>query len=321
MSTAPRSARGLAIGGALVLSIATAAGPAAPADAKITCNSKSHGGGAWYQGKTASNVYDTRFSAGPAVPGLRNYVPQGIATWHNWDAAGHDLLVVSSYRDGGGTARLFGIDAATGKHVGTVAIAPTHAGGIAITNGWAFVQGKDSGSKHYVRKYELSQLRGAMKGKDTPYIKQIGKARQVYGSAFLSSYGDNLYAGRFNDKGRGRMYRYKVTGTGALKTQKGAYEVPTKTQGLLVTNNHFIYSTSLGNDNRSNIYVVAGGARDIDIASTKCFRAPSMAEGIAEDGGTAYLLYESGSRKYIQKAPRNVIPNLHKAKVADIVSF
>lgn len=128
MSTAPRSARGLAIGGALVLGIATAAGPAALADAKITCNSKSHGGGAWYQGKTASNVYDTTFSAGPAVPGLREYVPQGIAAWHNWDAAGHDLLVVSSYRDGSGTARLFGIDAATGKHVGTVAIAPTHAG-------------------------------------------------------------------------------------------------------------------------------------------------------------------------------------------------
>src|SRR4051795_4185071 len=175
MSTAPPSVRGLAIGGALVLSIATAAGPAAPADAKITCNSTSHGGGAWYQGKTASNVYDTRFSAGPAVPGLRDDVPQGVAAWRDWDAAGHDLLVVSSYRDGGGKARLFGIDAGTGKHVGTVAIAPTHAGGIAITNGWAFVQGQDSGTKHYVRKYELSQLRSAMKAKGTPYLKQIGK--------------------------------------------------------------------------------------------------------------------------------------------------
>jgi hypothetical protein len=98
--------------------------------------------GAWYQGKTASNVYDTRFSAGPAVPGLRDYVPQGVATWHNWDAAGRDLLVISSYRDGGGRAGLFGIDAGTGKHVGTVAIAPTHAGGIAITKGWAFVQAR-----------------------------------------------------------------------------------------------------------------------------------------------------------------------------------
>jgi hypothetical protein len=321
MSTAPRRARGIAIGGALVLGIATAGGPAAPADAKITCNSKSHGGGAWYQGKTASNVYDTRFSAGPAVPGLRDYVPQGIATWHGWAAAGRDLLVVSSYRDGGGRARLFGIDAGTGRHVGTVAIAPTHAGGIAITKGWAFVQGKDSGRKHYVRKYKLTQLRRAMKAKGIPYLKQIGKARRVYGSAFLASYGDNLYAGRFNDKGRGRMYRYKVTGTGALKTQKGAYEVPTKTQGLLVTKNRFIYSTSLGNDNRSNIYVVAGGARDIDVASTKCFRAPSMAEGITENGGIAYLVYESGSWKYIQKAPRNIIPNLHKAKVSNIVSF
>lgn len=313
--------RGVAIGGALVLGIATAAGPAAPAGAKITCNSKTHGGGAWYQGKSASNVYDTRFSAGPPVPGLRDYVPQAVAAWHNWDAAGHDLLVVSSYRDGGGKARLFGIDPATGKNVGTVAIAPTHAGGIAITNGWAFVQGQDSGAKHYVRKYELSQLRGKMQAKGTPYLEQIGKARQVYGSAFLASYGDNLYAGRFEDKGRGKMYRYKVAATGALATQKGAYEVPTKTQGLLVTQDHFIYSTSLGNDNRSNIYVVAGGARDIDIPSTKCFRAPSMAEGITQYGALAYLVYESGAQKYIKKAPRNIIPNLHKAKVADIVAF
>jgi hypothetical protein len=321
MNTDPRRARRLAIGGALVLGIATAAAPAAPAGAKITCNSTSHGGGAWYQGKTASNVYDTTFSAGPPVPGLRDYVPQAVATWHNWDAAGHDLLVVSSYRDGGGKARLFGINPATGKHVGTVAIAPTHAGGITITKGWAFVQGQDSGPKHYVRKYELSQLRGKMKATGTPYLKQIGKARQVYGSAFLASFGDNLYAGRFNDKGRDKMYRYTVSDTGALTTQKGTYEVPTKTQGLLVTNDHFIYNTSYGNDNRSTIYVVAGGARDIDVPSTKCFRAPSMAEGITEDGGIAYLVYESGAQKYIKKAPRNIIPNLHKAKVSAIVSF
>lgn len=46
-----------------------------------------------------------------------------------------------------------------------------------------------------------------------------------------------------------------------------------------------------------------------------------MAEGITADDATAYLVYESGSRKYIQKAPRNIIPNLHEAKVADIASF
>jgi hypothetical protein len=52
-----------------------------------------------------------------------------------------------------------------------------------------------------VRKYKLSQLRGAMKAKATPYLKQIGKARQVYGSAFLASYGDNLYAAASTTRG------------------------------------------------------------------------------------------------------------------------
>jgi hypothetical protein len=197
-----------------------------------------------------------------------------------------------------------------------VAIAPTHAGGITIAKGWAFVQGQDSGAKHYVRKYELSQLRGKMKAASTTYLKQIGKARQVYGSAFLASYGDNLYAGRFNDKGRDKMYRYKVTGTGALKTRKGAYEVPTKTQGLLVTQDRFVYSTSFGNDNRSNLYVVAGGARVINPSTARCFRAPSMAEGIAEYGGSAYLVFESGAAQYVSKHPRNRIDRLHKATIA-----
>ena len=83
------------------------------------------------------------------------------------------------------------------------------------------------------------------------------------------------------------MYSYKVAADGSLATQAGAYEVPKKTQGLLVTASRFIYSTSYGNDNRSNIYVVDGGARTISPSTAKCFRAPSMTEGITEYGGKA----------------------------------
>ena len=319
MSTVPRTARRVAIAGALALGIAATAAPGT-ATADITCTSKTHGGGAWYQGPAASNAYDNRFSAGPALPWLRTHVPQGVASWYNWDGA-RNLLVVSSYAAGGGKARLSGIDPATGKRLGTVAIAPTHAGGIAITKGWAFVQGTDNGSSHYIRKYRLSALRTKFKQAGVPDLKQTGKARKVYGSAFLSSYGDNLYAGSFNASGRGLMYRYKVADNGSLATQRGSYEVPKKTQGLLVTSNHFVYSTSYGNDNRSNIYVVDGGARDIDRPSTRCFRAPSMAEGITDYLGTAYLVYESGAQEYVQKAPRNIIPNFHKAPVSRITSF
>jgi hypothetical protein len=319
MSTVPHRARSVAIAGALALGIAATAVPG-PAAADIACTAKTHGGGAFYQGPAASNAYDTRFSAGPGLPWLQDYVPQGVASWYNWDGA-RNLLVVASYAAAGGKARLSGIDPSNGKRLGTVAIAATHAGGIAITKGWAFVQGQDDGNKHYIRKYRLSDLRAKFKQAGVPDLKQTGKARQVYGSAFLSSYGDNLYAGSFNDSGRGLMYRYKVAANGSLATQKGAYEVPTKTQGLLVTKDHFVYSTSYGNDNRSNIYVVDGGARDIDRPSTRCFRAPSMAEGITDYLGTAYLVYESGAQVYVNQSPRNIIPNFHKAAVSSITSF
>ena len=107
-----------------------------------------------------------------------------------------------------------------------MAVAPSHVGGIAITMGWAFVQGEGN----VIRKYRLSQLKNKMTAPGTPYLKQVGKARKVYGADFISSYGDNLYAGRFSQDGREKMYRYKVTADGSLATQAGAYEVPKKTR-------------------------------------------------------------------------------------------
>jgi hypothetical protein len=325
MNTLLRRTAIAAISAALVLGTTVGAAGAAEtdeaADKAIKCESKASGGdGPFYNGKSASYMYDRKFGQGPDVPGLDTHTPQGIASWKNWDGKGHDLMLVSSYR-GGADAHIIGIDPSSGKHVGTVAIAESHAGGIAVSNGWAFVQGRPSGKWGTVRKYKLSALRDAMAKGGVPYLKQEGKARNVYAASFLSSYGDSLYAGKFNDKGRGKMYRYKVNNDGSLVTEKEPYEVPTKTQGLMVTKDHFVFSTSLGNDKRSNIYVTANGARHIDTPATKCFRAPSMAEGIAEHDGTAFLVYESGSYKYMAKHPRNVIQTLHKSKITELTKF
>jgi len=298
---------------AVVCGTVTTANAAEHQAEAIACDASSSGKPAsFYDGDSASYAYDKRFSKGPAVPELGTHTPQGIATWYSWDG-GNDLLVISAYQDGK-NAYLIGIDAKTGKHIGTVAIAPTHAGGIAITMGWAFVQG----SGDTIRRYRLSELKAAMKQSGTPYLKQVGEARKVYAASFLTSYGNDLYSGKFSETGRERMYRYRVGADGSLTTQAGAYEVPAKTQGLMVTNSHFVYSTSYGNDNRSNVYVVDSGARDIDKASTRCYRAPSMSEGMTESGGYAYLVYESGSAQYLPKHPRNVIKNLHKGKITGL---
>jgi hypothetical protein len=293
----------------------TTAATAVSATRAISCDTRK-GSNPFYDGPSASKKYDSRFSNSAALPRLNRYTPQGIGTWWNWDGK-KDLLLVAAYRTGS-NSQVIGIDPATNKVVGDVSIAPTHAGGITTAYGWAFVQG----STHGIRKYKLSKLAAAMKKPGTPYVKATGSERKVYWASFLTSYGDSLFAGRFNPKGRGKMYRYKIKSTGTLTMMKGAWEIPTKTQGLLVTKRHFIYSTSAGNENLSNLYVVRRGQRDLDKAKLTCFRAPSMSEGITDFGGYAYLAFESGSYKYRHKKDtKNVISNLHRAKISSLTGM
>jgi hypothetical protein len=274
------------------------------------------GGSHFYDGPSASKWYDGKFSNSAALPKLGSYVPQGIGTWWNWSGS-KNLLLVSMYHTGK-QSLIVGIDPATNKVVGDVAIAETHAGGITTSMGWAFVQGSNNG----IRKYKLSTLAAAMKKAGTPYVKAVGSERKVYGASFLTSYGDSLFAGNFNDKGRDKMYEYKIKANGTLTTINKAWEIPTKTQGLLVTKSHFIFSTSLGRKNLSNLYVVRRGQPDLDKAKLSCFRAPSMAEGITEFGGRAYLVFESGSYPYrSDPLTKNVITHLHKAPISELTSL
>ncbi|MER5393250.1 hypothetical protein [Saccharopolyspora sp. NPDC002686] len=308
-----------ALSGALLLGTAATTTTAAVAgeDKAIACRSAASGQGAFYPGPSASKFYDKVFGQGPAVPGLDKTTPQGLAAWPGWDGEGKDLLLVTSYGKPGQDALIIGIDPHTGKHVGTVAIAESHVGGIAISKGWAFVQGRNSGSQHTIRKYKLSELRDAMKKGGTPYLKQVGESRKVAAASFVAADGGTVYAGKFNDSGRGTMQSYQVGDDGSLTEQK-TYEVPKKTQGLMVTGDKFVFTTSHGRSKRSNIYVVDKGATDIDRPSTKCYRAPSMAEGITEFGGAAYVLYESGSYQYSDA--RNVIKNLHKGAISSVTT-
>lgn len=306
----------LAIPTALLIT-AAALTAALPAQAAISCDTATTGGSTFYDGPSASKKYDARFSNSASIPNLSTYTPQGAGTWYNWDGSGKNLLLVAAYR-GGADSEIYGIDPSTGSTVGVVAIAESHVGGITVSKGWAFVAGQGSS----IRKYRLTELRDALKAAGTPYLAQVGTARDVAGSSFIGSYGDSLFAGTFNDTGRGTMYEYKIADDGTLTTQSGAWEIPTKTQGLTVTANHFIYSTSYGRGNRSNIYVVKRGQKDLDAAALSCFRAPSMTEGITEYNGTAYLVYESGSYLYSgDPATLNVIPRMHKATISSLTSL
>jgi hypothetical protein len=114
------------------------------------------------------------------------------------------------------------------------------------------------------------------------------------------------------------MAAYKVQGDGDLERMNGEWEVPKKAQGLVVRKNMFVFSTSLGNDNRSNIYVVkrGEGERKLSAERLTCFRAPSMAEGLTVYGDDIFLIFESAAAYYKAKDPRNVIADAHKTPIA-----
>lgn len=310
----------VAVMGAVTAGAEASGGPQAR-PAAISCDTRSSGRpAAFYDGPSASYAYDSRFGGSAGVPHLATHTPQGLATWWNW-RRGRDLLLVTSYRDGG-DAYIIGIDPRTGKHVGTVAIAESHASAITVSHRWAFVQGRPTrNGQATIRRYRLSALRKAIAKRGVPYVKQEGTASTVYAASFMANWAGHVYAGKFEKNGRGRMHRYRINGNGSLTTLPGSWEVPKKTQGLLVTRNHFVYSTSYGRDKRSNLYVVRQGQTDLDRATLKCFRAPSMSEGIAEHGGSVYLLFESGSHKYARPRPMNVIGNLHRAPLSSLTSM
>ncbi|PFG99526.1 hypothetical protein A8924_7075 [Saccharopolyspora erythraea NRRL 2338] len=309
-----RTATGL-IGASLALTaVVTAPATAAGREtAAIKCNDSGEGGRAFYHGPSAGDVYDGKFRQGNPIPGLsEGYVPQGLGAWKNWDGAGHDMMLVSMYMDGY-KGRVYGIEAGTSKVFGPVDIRSAHAGGVAVVKGWVFVPGDNNRS---MNKYKAADLAAKFKAGGRQTLAPNGPAQKVGGASFLTGYGGVLYTGHFDED---RMYTYAVNGATGRLEKTATYKTPDKTQGVMVTRTHFVYSTSYGRKNPSNIHVVARG-KNIDHRSAKCFQAPSMSEGIADYEGTAWLLYESGATGQYPGA-RNVIKHLHWARTADLPKF
>jgi hypothetical protein len=291
-----------------------------------------------YDGRSASYTYDERFTSGPDLrfSELSQFTPQGLTYWKTWDGKA-DLLLASAYDVGTRDAIIVGLDPTRndkGATVGVVRLESDHAGGIAMHDDWLFV----SDGPHSIRTFTVSDLREAMReSKDsqtekTPKISPIRVTKDLYGTSFLTAdNGDRkLYAGLFNEKHRDWMYRYTINDGGVLSLDRKEdgnglrWETPGRTQGVTLTGEHFVFSSSYNRALRSNLYVTDRGETNLDRASVRCFRAPSMAEGLAVDGDNAYLLFESGSFEYNgHNGPRarNVIEGVHRAKIGDLTGI
>jgi hypothetical protein len=101
--------------------------------------------------------------------------------------------------------------------------------------------------------------------------------------------------GEFDRSGSPRAYPYRVTANGGLQSAGGSIPVPRSTQGMAVTDGHFIFSRSFGRDDDSRI---ESFARRAPLANGPSLVAPNMSEGMVFAGGAIHVLYESGSAKY-----------------------
>ena len=245
-----------------------------------------------------NNHYNPSWALSPSL--LDRHIPQGLTTWRSYYGAGNDLLVYTAYSQSDGRARIQGIDPRDGSKTNFAQLqVGTHAGGVAIVGRWAFVPGANPGG---VRRYSLSRLADIFANGPSSDALAGAYAGDVVGTGFMTQAGNTIYAGTFNEHGLGVMRTYSVDANGDLHRTSGNIEVPKKTQGLLVLPNYFVFSTSYGRTNRSNIYVVKRGysslATSYNNGNLRCVRAPTMSEGVALTGDRIYQLFESGADCY-----------------------
>lgn len=274
----------------------------------------------WYPGPSTSALYDTSFKRGPALPDLAEYTPQGLAAWPNWDGAGHSLLVIAAYRLGH-HSRLYGVDPTTGKIVGTVRIAESHLGGIAISGPWLFTQAASKWMKpEGVNRFPLADLRAKMLAPDKPVMRPVGTPQRIYSSDFMTSYNGEVWAGQHNKTKSDRMFRYAVGADGLLTPIGPPFQVPARTQGVLVTADRFVFVASDASD-RGRMWVVRRGDTAPGAPRGACFRNPDLGQGMADLDGTVFVAYESGAKHFDKPSTANKIRNLHEGSVATLSAF
>lgn len=248
-------------------------------------------------------AYYKLFHRGPAqVPGLgSSLVPQGLTYW-----AARDALIISYYDTAHRPSRIAIVDRKSGRYIKTLLLRTTgHVGGIGMTQSghlWVASDGK-------LFRYPASTLDRATEGQTV----DSDHTYKVEAWSFVGVRGNDLWVGRFDEKsGSAFAYPYQVNAFGALTRSGPAFPVPTRTQGMAVTDRHFIFSRSFGRDDDSTIVSVSRGSAGDGPNLT----APNMAEGMVFAGGEIHVLYESGAKKYADADYR--VRTIHHAPVAGL---
>jgi hypothetical protein len=285
-------------------------------DAAVCASAPTLQGTHFYPGPSASTVYDATFRQSFAIPYLHTHTPQGMAAWPDWDGLHHQLLLIGMYR-AGHPSYLVAMDPETGLPYATVQTAESHLGGMAVVGDWLIAQDRAHRGPEQVRRYRLDELATAMRKAHLtgtqPFVAPEHDTQKIYGAGFMTSHDGHLWSGHYNADGPDKMYEYAVSRAGRLSKVGRAHEVPAKTQGVLVTDDRFIFEGSLGRG--AGMMTVVERSASIT-PNGRCFATPSMGEGLAQVDDSVLVVYESGSALY-PKA-KNRVTNLHIAPYASL---
>jgi hypothetical protein len=107
------------------------------------------------------------------------------------------------------------------------------------------------------------------------------------------------------------MYRYTVDQTsGRLQQVEGPWKVPPRTQGLLVTRDHFVFISS-NSHYRGQMNIVRRTDPKQWKSPVACLWTPSLPENMALYRGHILTAFESGSGRFNNPRTHNRISHLH----------
>lgn len=229
------------------------------------------------------------FGEGPAILHVgdgSDWVPQGLG----YDPSTDQLLTTYYSSPDGDPDRDAGIllsiqDRATGDEILSALLAgPDHAGGVAIDGDHVWVTSSDG----YVYLYSMADIEATRRSAVQPQTRF-----KVPASAYLTVHDGRLYVGSFDDKDPGSVYSMPLGADGEPSgppVLEGT--APPRSQGLAVTDDGFVFSTSWGRENPSELISISHSGE------VKHLTAPNMSEGLVIVNGQVYVVYESGATAY-----------------------
>ena len=201
----------------------------------------------------------------------------------------------------------------------------SHGGGVAVSGNWVLVS--DGGKVYSYDRAEIAAAKSGAEIEPNVVLANVPKRGNIYAvsdtkvGSFINVSPDGKYAyvgefdlsvrdGKNNEtKGYPELYRYEIDQkTGMLTNKSGPQRIPNNAQGVAVTDDGLIFTTSYGS--KSGISPNEVIFQEFAMKPSKGFalearedakvvaEIPYYAEGTNVIGNTLYVTHESGAEEY-----------------------